>query len=73
MVHDVRYIAEAIVWTAEAVVASAWKQQRDRLRMAVGCVDVAKAIDGLSERIDLALRVQFDSRTIGAKAKRVAG
>ena len=61
MVHDIRHVAKSIVGSTEAVVTSAWQQQSDRFRMAIGGVDVAETIDRHAERIDLALSVQLDA------------
>ncbi len=72
LAHDGRK-AEAIVRFAKAGITSAPNELVNRRTVAVGAVKIAVAVPREAEGIDLAAGVFFDSRTVGAETKHVAG
>ena len=72
LAHDGRE-AESIVRLAKTGITSAPNELVDRRAVAVGAVEIAVAIPGEAERIDLAAGVALDLGAIGTKTKHVAG
>jgi len=64
--------AESIVLFAEARVVTTTQQAGDRLRMAVGIVQVAEGIKRHPKRVDLPVRPLLDVTSINLKPQCVA-
>mgnify|MGYP000266768896 CR=1 FL=1 len=66
---DVRRVPQAVVRLAEAVVVRARDQLRDRLRVAVGRVQVEPRIDRHAERVHLPAGPHLDTAAVRLEAE----
>lgn len=72
MFHGRGNESEAVVGSTKTWIASASHKLGDRFAMAIGSEPKTESIACHSERVDLALGIEFDARTVGFETKDVA-